>query len=372
MSTLPMRTHTRRHRPAARVRALALGSIVIVGVLSIAVQEQRGAFAQDGGPRHRMTKITDTIYRADAPGTPGINATSWVFINDADVLVTDSEGSPASARSLLAGVATITSKPVRYLVDTHFHIDHAYGNAALPATVQVIGSEFTRRMLLGPEARSGVTFRNFTDPIPGRIAALRTQVAAETDPQRKAQLEGQLASQEATLAVYTGNFPLQPPTLTVTSSTSIWSGAKEFRIMWIGRAHTAGDVVVYVPSEKAAASGDILFKSMVGWQGDAFPNDHPATLDALKALDIELLLPGHGDHIQGRANIDAAIASMQAYLREEWRQAADAKRQGLSPDDALKKIDLSRFRDAYGNGVAPSLAAVRRMYDIMDGKAAMN
>jgi glyoxylase-like metal-dependent hydrolase (beta-lactamase superfamily II) len=192
-------------------------------------------------------------------------------------------------------------------------------------------------------------------------------MAAEADPQRKATLQGQLASQEATLAAYSGNFPLQPPTLTVSSSTSIWSGSKEFRIIYLGRAHTAGDVVVYVPSEKAVASGDILFKSMVGWQGDAFPNDHPATLDALKKLDIELVLPGHGDHIAGRPAIDAAIGNMQSYLREEWKQASDARQQKLSPEDALKKIDLSRFRDAYGNGVAPSLAAVRRIYDIIDG-----
>ena len=109
------------------------------------------------------------------------------------------------------------------------------------------------------------------------------------------------------------------------------------------------------------ASGDILFKAQVGWQGDAFPNDHPATLDALKKLDIELLMPGHGDHIAGRANIDASIATMQDYLREEWKQVSDAKGQKLSPEDALKKMDLSKFRDTYGNGVAPSLAAGQAM-----------
>lgn len=353
---------------ARGLRFAVLSTLVALGAAGVWHSSEQPASAQAGVVRHRMTKITDTIYRADAPGTPGINATSWVFINDSDVLVTDSEGSPASARSLLEGVKSVTDKPIKYLVDTHFHIDHAYGNAALPSTVQVIGSDFTRRMLLGPEARTGVTFRNFTDPIPGRIATLKTQIAAETDPGRKATLQNQLASQEATLAVYTGNFPLQPPSLTVTGSTSIWSGAKEFRIMWIGRAHTAGDVVVYVPSEKAVASGDILFKSMVGWQGDAFPNDHPATLDALKTLDIELVLPGHGDHIQGRAAIDTAIGNMQGYLREEWRQAAAAKQAGLSPEDALKRIDLTAFSGAYGQGVAPSLAAVRRMYDIIDGK----
>ena len=356
----------------ARSRRIAVFLMITTLAVAAAWIQPSQTSAQAAGPRHRMTKITETIYRADAPGTPGINSTSWAFINDSDVLLTDSEGSPASARSLLAGVATITDKPVRYLVDTHFHIDHAYGNAAVPASVQIIGSEFTRRMLVGPEARTGVTFRNFTDPMPGRIDNLKKQIAAETDPQKKATLEGQLASQEATLQVYSGNFPLQPPNLTVKSAMSVWSGAKEFQIMWIGRAHTAGDLVVYVPSERAAASGDMLFKAMVGWQGDAFPNDHPATLDALKKLDLDLLLPGHGDHIQGKGNIDTAIANMQAYLREEWRQATEAKQQGASPDEALKKMDLSRFRDAYGNGVAPSLAAVRRIYDVVDGKAVMN
>ena len=354
-----------------RTRTFVLLVLAIVALSTIWFDPGRTS-AQTAGPRHRMTKITDTIYRADAPGTPGINSTSWVFINDSDVLVTDSEGSPASARSLLAGVATITDKPGHYLVDTHVHIDHAYGNAALPASVQVIGSEFTRKMLLSPEARQGVTFRNFVDPMPGRIDTLKKQIAAETDATKKAAAEAQLASAEATLQVYSGNFPLQAPTLTVKNSMSVWSGSKEFQIMWLGRAHTAGDLVIYVPSEKAAASGDILFKATVGWQGDAFPNEHPATIDALKKLDLELILPGHGDHIQGKANIETSITTMQAYLREEWRLASEAKQKGLSPDDAQKGMDLTRFRDTYGNGVAPSVAAVRRIYDIIDGKAVMN
>jgi len=63
---------------------------------------------------------------------------------------------------------------------------------------------------------------------------------------------------------------------------------------------------------------------------------------------------------------------MQNYLREEWRQASDAKKAGLSPENALAKIDLARFRDAYGNGVAPSLAAIKRIYEIIDGKAVMD
>lgn len=361
-----------RTKRSGRVRVWLFVAVASCAAGSAWLVDPRGMSAQGAGVRHRMTKITETIYRADAPGTPGINSTSWVFINDRDVLVTDSEGSPASARSLLAGVASITDKPVHYLVDTHFHIDHAYGNAALPATVQVIGSEFTHKMLVSPEARQGVTFKNFTDPMPGRIDGLKKQIAAETDAAKKTALEGQLAAAEATLAVYSGNFPLQAPNLTVKQAMSVWSGDKEFQILFLGRAHTAGDVVVYVPSERAVASGDILFKAMVGWQGDAFPNEHPATLDGLKKLDVELLLPGHGDHVQGKANIDTVIANMQGYLREEWRQASEAKKAGATSDAALAKMDFARFRDAYGNGVTPSLAAIRRIYDIIDGKAVMN
>lgn len=352
------------------MRAAVLGLLLSGGVAAVWLAPS-SMEAQGGTVRHRMTKITETIYRADNPGTPGANSTSWVFINDADVLVTDSEGSLDSARSLIAGVASITSKPVRYLVDTHFHIDHAYGNAALPSTVQVIGSDFTRRMLLSREAREGVTFRNFgVDPFPARIDNLKTQLAAEADPARKATLEQQIAVQEATRAFYASDFPLQPPNFTVKDSMSIWSGDREFRIMYLGRAHTAGDVVVYVPSEKAVASGDILFKATVGWQGDAFPNDHPATIEGLRKLDLELVLPGHGDHIAGKANIDASIARLQEYLREEWRQVGELKRSGLTPEAALAKADFAKFREAFGNGATPSLAAVRRIYDIIDGKTA--
>jgi glyoxylase-like metal-dependent hydrolase (beta-lactamase superfamily II) len=357
---------------SSSARRLALVAVLLSLAVIGAWRTESPAVSAQGAPqRHRMTKITETIYRADNPGTIGINSTSWVFLNDEDVLAVDSEGSPDAARSLMAGIATITSKPLRYLVDSHFHIDHAYGNAALPSTVQIIGSDFTRRMMQSPEARQGVTFRNFgVDPYPARIDNMKRQLAAEADAARKTTLAQQIAVQEATRDFYASNFPLQAPNVTLTDTLSIWSGNKEFRIMFLGRAHTGGDVFVYVPSEKAVANGDTLFKATVGWQGDAFPNEHPATLDNLKKLDVEWLLPGHGDHVQGKANIDAVIATMQNYLREEWRQVSEAKTAGSSPEAALQKVDLSRFRDAYGNGATPSLAAVRRIYDIIDGKAA--
>lgn len=356
---------------APNVRRIStLSALAVVGGLSLWFAPAYEAAVQNGGASvaHRMTKITETIYRADAPGTPGINSTSWVFINESDVLATDSEGSPASARSLLEGIKSVTNKPLKYLVDTHFHLDHAYGNAALPADVQIIGHDFTRKALLGREAREGTTIKFFTTPMPERIENLKKQIAAEPDAAKKATLQAQLASTEATLAVYSGDFPLKPPNVTVSQSMSLWSGNKEFRILYLGRAHTAGDLVVHVPSERVAASGDIVFKSTVGWQGDAFVNEHPATLDGLKALDIDLLLPGHGDHIQGSAAITQSIANMQAYLRDEFAQVSAAKKSGLTPEAALKQLNFVAHQPAYGQGITPSLPAVRRIFEVIDGR----
>ena len=361
-------------RFAGRAGLRRLSLLVVIALAGGVLLWRAPAFEAAGQPggsvtRHRMTKITETIYRADAPGTPGMNSTSWAFINDTDVLVTDSEGSPASARSLLEGIKTITNKPVKYLVDTHFHLDHAYGNAALPPDVQIIGHDFTRKSLLGREAREGTTIKWFTTPMPERIAGLKKQAAAEADPAKKATLDAQAAAAEATLAVYSGDFPLQAPNVTVNRTMSVWSGTKEFRIFWPGRAHTAGDLVIYVPSERAAATGDIVFKATVGWQGDAFPNEQAETLETLKPLNLDLLLPGHGDHVQGNGAIVQTITNMQAYVRDEFAQVAAAKKSGLAPEAALKQLKLSKHAPAYGQGVTPTLPAVQRIYDIIDGKA---
>jgi cyclase len=353
-------------------RCLTLGALIGIAATALWIAPEQHLSAQQGAAavRHRMTRITDTIYRADNPGTPGINATSWVFVNDEDVLVTDSEGSPASARSLLEGVKSITNKPVTYLVDTHFHIDHAYGNSGLPASIKVIGHEFTRKALLGSEARQGITFTTFTTPMPGRVEALKKQVAAEPDPQKRAALEQQLASQQATLAAYTGDFPLTAPSVTIKKEMSVWSGNKEFQIMWMGRAHTPGDLVIYVPSERAAATGDIVFKGMIGWQGDSFPNEQADTIDAIGALDLDLLLPAHGEAVQGKAAIADVMNAAKAFLREEWKQVSELKKQGLTPEQAVARVDMSAYEKDYGKGAAANLPVVRRIFDIIDGKVA--
>ncbi len=119
----------------------------------------RPAGTLHNGPAFRFTKITDDIYHARGTGALNVGTNSVVIINEADVMLVDSHISPAAAWVLLDELKTITQKPVKYVVNTHFHFDHAHGNQVFPPDVEVIGHEFTWQKLAGKplEERSYVS-----------------------------------------------------------------------------------------------------------------------------------------------------------------------------------------------------------------------
>jgi cyclase len=365
------------------IRSRAGIGILLVGCLAVAGWvAPEGTLAGQPGvnatPTHRMIRITDSIYRAENPGTPGLHGTSWVFINDNDVLVTDSGGSPLNARSIIEGVKSVTDKPVRYLIDTHFHIDHAYGNSGLPPDVLVIGHNAIRKSLLGSdsEARKGSVVEMVREYFRARIAALEQEILLERDPLKEADLRRQVERTRADLEVYTGEFPLSPPAVTFRNGMSIWSGNKEFRLLWVGRGHTDGDVIIHVPSERAAATGDIVFRHGLGVQNDSYPNEQVSQIEKVTELELEILLPAHGAHVLGREAVSQVLTTAQAFLREEWAQVSALSRQGLTPEEALARLNLSAFESFYGRGAdpfsgglgGPNIFMVRRIYDILEGR----
>src|SRR5882672_12532533 len=130
-----------------RVRVAVLFAVVIAGWL------WRDARAQVGDPivsgAHRFQKVAEGIYYATSSGTMNVGANSPIILTDTEAVVIDSEITPAAARALVADMKAITDKPVRYVVDSHYHYDHAFGNQVFGPEVQVIGHEITRKRLLG-------------------------------------------------------------------------------------------------------------------------------------------------------------------------------------------------------------------------------
>src|SRR5579872_1787442 len=179
---------TRRGTPM-RLRVTLLFALFIVGWLWL------DARAQSGGPivsgAHRFERVADGIYYATASGTMTVGANSPIIVTDTEAIVIDSEITPAAARALVADLKAVTDKPVRYVIDSHYHYDHAFGNQIFGPEVQIIGHENTRKRLQ-TNVLEQYTYRVSVDPVPARVEALRKRIADEKDPQQKALLERQV------------------------------------------------------------------------------------------------------------------------------------------------------------------------------------
>jgi glyoxylase-like metal-dependent hydrolase (beta-lactamase superfamily II) len=218
---------------------------VRVGVLLAAIGVSGLVFqAQTSAPQatHKFTQIAPGIYSAVGTGTPNVGSNSAVIVNQNDVMVVDSHISPESGRVLLKELKTLTDKPVRFLVNTHFHYDHASGNQVFGPPVEIIGHEFTRRKLTAEILQKGM-FAELLAGMPKQIDDLKGRAAAEQDPAAKARLEQQLKTQQAFSQQISETIPT-PPNVTLDDRLTLFRGDREIRLLYLGRGHTGGDVVV--------------------------------------------------------------------------------------------------------------------------------
>src|SRR5262249_13877881 len=165
-----------------------------------------------------------------------------------ETLVVDSEITPAAARALVADLKAITDKPVRYVVDSHYHYDHAHGNQVFMKDAQVIGHDNTRKRMLG-NVLEQYTYLNSVEPIPARVASLRQRIGEEKDAAQKATLERQVANSLAYLE-QVKETKVTPPAVTFDSAMTIVRGGREMRLLYLGRGPTHTDVVVFLPKER--------------------------------------------------------------------------------------------------------------------------
>jgi glyoxylase-like metal-dependent hydrolase (beta-lactamase superfamily II) len=154
--------------------------------------------------------------------------------------------------------------------------------------------------------------------------------------------------------------------VTLADHLTLFRGGREIRLLFLGRGHTGGDVVVHLPKERAVLTGDLLVEG-TSYIGDAFIRDWLQTLDRLKALDFEVTLPGHGQPFKGKTKID----HFQAYLRDFWEQAEQFHHQSVPPQEAAKQIDMRKHAANYPAITAPGVNwhGVARVYEEIDGSA---
>ena len=339
--------------------------LVVIGamfVVAIAAQSRQPAGTAHNGKAFKFNKVREGIYHAVGTGSLAVVGNSSFIVNDNDVIVVDDHVSPAAAWVLLEEIKEVTNKPVTTVINTHFHFDHAHGNQIFAPNVQIIGHEFTRRMLLSNSIGMPL-YQNYVTGLPGQIDGLRKRIASEADAAAKAKLQTQLQVAENNLASQKELKPT-PPNVTLATQMTLYRGSREIQIRFLGRGHTAGDVVVLLPNEKVVMTGDFLTSGLSN-MSDSYPEEWVTSLDALKKLDFDAVLPGHGDAFTDKTKIDY----FQAYLRDVWSEVSRLKKEGVSAEEAAKRADLTKHKDHFpiqGPGVPP--IAATRIYDLIDGK----
>jgi cyclase len=344
-----------------RALVCALGVLFVIGVA--AAQSRKPAGTNHNGNAFRFNKVAEGVYHAVGTGSLAVVGNSSVIVNDNDVIIVDDHVSPAAAWVLLEEVKTLTKKPVMTVINTHFHFDHAHGNQIFDPTVQIIGHEFTRQMLLGNPTAMPL-YQNYINGMPGQIETLRKRIADEKDPAAKAKLQTQLQVTENNYASQKELKPT-PPNVTLSTQMTLFRGAREIQIRYLGRGHTAGDVVVLLPKERVVITGDFLTSGLSN-MSDSYPQEWAASLDALKKLDFATVLPGHGEAFTDKAKIDY----FQAYLRDVWAETSRLRKEGVSAEEAAKRVDMTKHKGQLpiqAPGIPP--IAATRIYDLLDGKA---
>jgi len=224
-------------------------------------------------------------------------------------------------------------------------------------------------MLLGGKSTQMPLYQNYVNGLPAQLENLKKAVAAESDAGKKAAAQTRLDIAQNNAASQAELKPT-PPNVTLrtemTLHRSFQGSDREIQIRFIGRAHTGGDVIVYLPKEKVVMTGDMLVGAGISNMSDAYVNEWVTTLDNLKKIDFDTVLPGHGEAFTDKAKIDY----WQAYLRDVWTEVGKLKQQGVSAEDAAKRADLTKHKDHFPtiNGPGVPLIAVNRIYQLLDQK----
>jgi cyclase len=300
------------------------------------------------GKSVRFEKVADGVYYA----TGGTGSNDTVIINDNDVVLVDDGTTPGSARALVEDIKLLTNKPIKYVVNTHFHYDHTDGNQIFGPDVMIIGHEYIRHAISTFDIlhREPFTTSQATN-VPARIDSLKKQIAAETDATKKAGFQNQLASAQRTWDELKELKPT-PPNTTFETKMTLFRGSREIQILFLGRGHTDGDTLVYLPKEKIVCTGDLM-ESGPAYMGDGEFDEWIVTLEKLKQLDFDLDLPGHGFAFKEKSRITA----WQDYLRDLIAQATKLYKAGVPMQEAAKQMDMTAhakdFPSIRGLGVQP-------------------
>ena len=257
-----------------------------------------------------FTEVGEGLYAFTAEGDPN----SGVIIGDDSVMIIEAQATPRLAQKVIDCVRTVTDKPISHVVLTHYHAVRVLGASAFGAS-QIVMSDKARAMVME-----------------------RGQEDWDSEFQRFPRLfEGYESIPGLTL-----------PTTTFSDKMTVYLGNRRVDLMQVGRAHTAGDIVVHVPDQNVMFTGDIVEYHSACYCGDGHFADWGKTLDNIAAYKVDAIAPGRGDALIGQEMVNKAIASTRDFVDSTYYPVAQVAARGGSLKeawDASRKVCDPKFSD---------------------------
>lgn len=262
--------------------------------------------------KETFTKLADGAYCLTAEGDPN----SGVIVGDDAVMVIDARATPSMAQDLVRYVRTITDKPIKYVLLTHYHAVRVMGASGYGAEY-IIASKGTHELI---KERGEQDFRSEVQRFPRLFKDV-------------------------------GSVPgLTWPNIVFDRELTIWLGSREVRIMHLGSGHTKGDTVAWLPKERVLFSGDLVEFGATPYTGDAYLRDWPATLDRIAALNPRALVPGRGDALQNPAQVAESLRGTRAFVTKMYESVRDARAAGKDLKQAYDET-YAKLKPEFGHWV---------------------
>lgn len=267
---------------------------------------------------------------------------SVVVLTRQGVVVFDAGGSPMMGESIVAKVRSLTGQPITHVILSHWHGDHMRGLQAIQAAypqAQVIAHPYARDFIVATQDK---WLKRRVSMVPNIRKSLNEALSENRDlsgrpliKEEKAWLQEGLAATDQ-LDRENNRTAYVIPNATFDDRMTLYLGTREIQFLHPGNAHTAGDVIMWLPQERIVATGDIV-TAPVPLMPSPYTHDYPAVLQRIKALGFTTLVPGHGGVEHDAQYIDLLADTIQTVSTQLKALVA----QGLSQEAAISKIDLS-------------------------------
>ncbi len=299
-----------------------------------------------------LTQLADNVYArivnpdGDAVGNSGI------LVLEQSVLVFDTHFTPEAARALLASIRSVTPKPVRYVVNSHFHPDHTHGNQVFE-NAQIIGSANTRRYILESDLPSLNRTINNTRT---QIRKLQREMEKADDSLQRQNYRDQVRSRQRYLDDLL-RLHILAPQVTTDDSMTILEGEKAVELRFLGKGHTDGDLVLIFPWARVVFLGDLFFNEAIPNVQDASILQWMDTLQRVLKIEADIFVPGHG-----AVGDKKAVERFLNYFKELKTLVEAAMARGDSMEQSIDEMRIpAKYSEYRFQNFFP--ANVQRMYE---------